>query len=122
MVSHPSLVARFGGFAEVDNSFKAFGLECGEGWRTLYEPLAERCRAEGIEPKQIKEKLGQLRFYIGPGGSEALYESILLAEAASAEICEVCGEAGECSNWKGLVLTRCSVHRDTPASVGRLLP
>jgi hypothetical protein len=106
----------------MSNSFKTFGFECGEGWRSLYEPLAERCRAEGLEPKTVKEKLGQLRFYVGPGASPELYEAILAAEAASAAICEVCGEAGERSNWKGLILTRCSVHRDTPASVGRLLP
>jgi hypothetical protein len=106
----------------MNNSFKPFGLECGEGWRALYEPLAERCRAEGIEPKQVKEKLGQLRFYIGPGGSPGLYEAILAAEAASAEICEVCGEPSERSNGKGLTMTRCAVHRDAPATVGRLLP
>ena len=98
---------------------KTFGLECGEGWRSLYEPLAERCRAEGITPKQIKEKLGQLRFFIGPGGSQGLYDAILAAEIASAEICEVCGEPGKLSNHKGLIMTRCSAHRDTPAVVGR---
>jgi hypothetical protein len=101
------------------DSFKTFGLECGEGWRSLYEPLTKRCRAEGIEPKQVKEKLGQLRFYIGSGGSEGLYEAILAAEAASAEICEVCGEPGKLSSRKGLIMTRCLAHQDTPAATGQ---
>ena len=104
----------------MSNSFNTFGLECGEGWRSLYEPLAERCRTEKLEIQTIKEKLGTLRFYVGPGGTPGLYEAILAAEVASAEICEVCGEPGERANWKGLVLTRCPVHRDAPVAVGRL--
>lgn len=101
----------------MSNSFESFGIECGAGWRSLYEPLAERCRAEGIAINQIKSKLGTLRFYAGPGGSEGLYEAILAAEIASAEICEVCGEPGCRSNRKGLIMTRCSAHRGTSAAV-----
>ncbi len=102
-------------------SLNAFGLQCGEGWRSLYEPLTERCRAEGVPILQIKEKFGQLRFYAGPGGSDALNEAILAAEAASAGICEICGESGHRSNRKGVIMTRCQTHRDMPAVVGREL-
>jgi hypothetical protein len=103
---------------EMSNSFKKFGRQCGQGWRSLYEPLIARCRAEGVGIQALKEKFGQLRINIEPGGSKELNEAILAAEAASAEICEICGEPGERSSWKGLVMTRCPTHRGAPASVG----
>jgi hypothetical protein len=100
---------------------ETYGLQCGEGWRSLYEPLTERCRAEGLPVLEIKEKLGQMRFQTKPGGSNELYEAILAAEVASAEICEICGAVGNRSTRKGLIMTRCPTHHDTPAVVGRTL-
>ena len=88
--------------------YELFGIECGKGWAGLYEPLRERCRAEGIPITQIKEKFGGLRFYVA-GGSDALHAAIEAAEAASFKTCEECGAAGKKRHGSWL-RTLCDAH------------
>ncbi len=83
-------------------------IECGEGWASLYLPLIERCRADGVSVLQIKEKFGGLRFYVGPASDE-LYAAIDVAEAASLTMCEECGASGKRrgGSW---IRTLCDAH------------
>lgn len=83
-------------------------VECGEGWKSLYVPLMERCKADGVAVLQVKEKFGGLRFYVGGGGDD-LYDAIEEAESRSFTICEYCGAPGELRKdgwWK----TLCDLH------------
>ena len=85
-------------------------IECGEGWRSLYEPLLERCKVERIEPLQIKEKYGTLRFYVMQGSDE-LFDAIAQAEEKSRTICEECGAPGELRDiGGGWLRTVCDAH------------
>lgn len=90
-----------------DNGFDA--VECGKGWASLYKPLIERCKAEGVQISQIKEKFGGLRVYVYHGSDE-LHEAIRLAENKSLTICEVCGTAGVLREDRGCFRTRCDAH------------
>ncbi|MCI0349915.1 MAG: hypothetical protein L0Z53_10860 [Acidobacteriales bacterium] len=85
-------------------------IECGEGWASLYLPLIERCRADGVSVLQIKEKFGGLRFYVGPASDE-LYAAIDMAEAASLTMCEECGASGKRrgGSW---IRTLCDMHAE----------
>lgn len=80
--------------------------ECGPGWDRLVDPLIERCRAEGVEILQIKEKFGSLRFYVGEA-SEELHDAVSQAEFDSQRICEQCGEPGICRSDRGWLRTLC---------------
>lgn len=71
-----------------------FGIECGPGWDCLVLPLIKRCKIEGVEITQIKEKYGGLRFYVA-SANDSLYAAIDDAEDLSYTICELCGEPGE---------------------------
>lgn len=74
--------------------FDLFGIECGPGWKSIYEPLIGLCRKEGVKILQIKEKFGALRFYVGPAPDRIL-DAIAAAEAKSQTTCEQCGAPGK---------------------------
>lgn len=75
-----------------------FGIECGKGWKCLYEPIIEwiknynidKEKEQQIEIHQIKEKFGGLRFYCNFYTDE-LKEIIRKAEQESFRVCEFCG-------------------------------
>lgn len=79
--------------------YELFGVECGEGWKKLYQPLIDyinnynKDKKEGdrIEIHQIKEKFGGLRFYVN-FYTEELKDMIRKAESMSYCTCERCGE------------------------------
>lgn len=71
--------------------YNLFGIECGDGWKELYQPLIEVCKLLDVEITQIKEKYGTLRFYIC-GGPDWLHDLIDAVEASSAKVCEDCGK------------------------------
>lgn len=83
-------------------------VECGAGWKSLYEPLVERCKAEGVAVLQAKEKFGSLRFYV-MGGSDDLHAAIKQAESRSCTICELCGAPGELRK-RSCLKTLCDRH------------
>jgi len=89
---------------------------CGDGWLQLIHDLIVELLAAGWDKqiKQIKEKFGGLRFYIG-SGSEEIWDIISKYEELSYKVCEVCGEAGEIRNdcgWHGSswYKTMCDKH------------
>ena len=85
--------------------FECFGIECGEGWKELYQPIINfidnyNKEHEGtdsfLEILQIKEKFGGLRFYWGGENvdketRDKITEMINDAENESYKICEECG-------------------------------
>jgi hypothetical protein len=85
-----------------------YGVERGEGWKSLYEPLLERCKAEGVAVLQVKEKFGGLRFYVS-GGSDDLFDAIDEVASKSFTICEQCGAPGELRK-RGWSKTLCDRH------------
>ena len=95
------------------------GFEIRSGWLNLVEILCEqihnhikhREKYDIIEPvvvEQIKEKFATLRFYYS-GGDEYVYGLVSMAEAISANTCDVCGGPGRLTgkNW---LATRCKEH------------
>ncbi len=76
----------------MQTSYEHYGVECGSGWKGLYEPLIELCEVRGITILQVKEKFGGLRFYTS--GGDSIDKLIDAAEAHSFHVCEDCGEDG----------------------------
>jgi hypothetical protein len=70
-------------------------VECGDGWKKLYQPLLDLCELYGAQVLQVKEKFGGLRFYFtGTADTEkfeALSALVDAAEARSYKTCEDCG-------------------------------
>jgi len=79
---------------------KNIPCNCPNGWEELH-PSAS----------QVKEKFGTLRFYMDYGTDE-MYELIHEYEEKSGNICERCGEPGECKNETGWVSTLCDKCRE----------
>ena len=73
--------------------FEAFGVECKDGWKGLYQPLLELCKLYNIPVLQVKEKFGGLRFYTGRVDAR-VDDLIRAAEQESYHVCERCGEHG----------------------------
>jgi hypothetical protein len=96
-----------------------FYFECGDGWYNLLDTLC-KCiqdhldRGRGDIPTaqvvadQVKEKFGELRFYV-TGGDHTTEGMIDMAEEMSRHICEVCGDRGEVrsGSW---IRTLCDEH------------
>ena len=89
--------------------YKAFGIECGAGWKDLYQPLIDECNAKGIAVAQVKEKFGGLRFYTD-GTDPDLQQKIFAAEAKSYTVCEICGKPGTPTKG-GWIRTLCEEHK-----------
>ena len=83
---------------ESKEPYELFGIECGEGWKKLYQPIIDYIDEynkdkEGddkIEIYQIKEKFGTLSFYVSKK-TDKLRKMIENAEAESYHVCEICG-------------------------------
>lgn len=87
----------------LNQNLMSFGFSCGDGWfqliydlSVIIEDYARRQKDEGVEMDclplvmQVKEKFGELRFYIDfiPDELDDLVEA---ACEKSATVCEVCG-------------------------------
>lgn len=87
----------------------------GPGWSSLVETLIDDLFAFGWdgELRQIKEKFGALRFYIGAVEDAELFKKlharIAIAEQESAETCETCGKPGHIRGI-GWVKAICDYH------------
>ncbi len=83
---------------EPKEPYELFGIECGEGWKGLYQPIIDYIEDynkdkeddDKIEIYQIKEKFGTLSFYVSKKTDE-LRKMIEDAEAESYHVCEMCG-------------------------------
>jgi hypothetical protein len=104
------------GFTEyIPTPYELFGIECGDGWKGLIEPIMEYINNYNKDKKeedkiiifQIKEKFGGLRFYVDHGNEE-LHNMIDKAEEESYKVCEFCGskeDVGQTAN--GWITTLC---------------
>ena len=78
--------------------YELFGVECGQGWRELYNPIfkyieeynKDKPDGEKIRPLQVKEKWAHLEFYTNFVTKE-LGDMIDKAYEESENICEECG-------------------------------
>lgn len=80
--------------------YELFGIECGEGWKHLYQPIIDTVAEYNnkqenddgkIEIHQVKEKFGGLRIYLSKYTDE-LRKMIESAEEESYHTCETCGK------------------------------
>lgn len=80
--------------------YELFGIECGKGWKHLYEPVIKAVNKWNEEHKdeefpmeimQIKEKYGTLRIYLNFYTDE-INDMIDKAEEESYHTCEICGK------------------------------
>jgi ribosomal protein L37AE/L43A len=84
---------------ESKEPYELFGIECGDGWKKLYEPIIEyieeynkdKKEEDKIEIYQIKEKFGSIRIYLSHYNDE-LRQMIDDAEEQSYYTCEECGK------------------------------
>jgi hypothetical protein len=90
------------------------GFAVGDGWYNILYRLSTKIKSivssmqeEGVDPKeycafQVKEKLGDLRFYMYNSTME-IDEAISEAEEESARTCETCGNPGTLNGgWRTL--------------------
>lgn len=82
---------------KLKHPYEMFGIECGQGWKDLYQPIfdwIENYNNEHTDDpiiiEQVKEKFGGLRFYVDRYPNE-LFELIRKAEHESYNVCEHCG-------------------------------
>lgn len=92
-------------------------IDIGPGWWPLVTRLDADLRA--IYPEyqvaQVKEKFGELRYYIEGVPQDLysqVYERIRDAERESSRTCEECGEPGEQESVYGWMATLCPIHSD----------
>jgi len=90
-----------------------FGLECGNGWYWLIDNLCgsiqnyiDMNRKQQVEVIQLKEKFGQLRYYV-IGADELVQGMVWLAESMSETICEFCGSTVDVTQTTGWIKTLC---------------
>lgn len=71
--------------------YELFGIECGEGWKNLYQPIIDYANEHKIPIHQVKEKFGTLSVYLGHY-DDTVRQMIYDAEAKSYNTCEICGK------------------------------
>jgi ribosomal protein L37AE/L43A len=84
---------------EPKEPYELFGIECGEGWSKLYQPIIgyieeynkDKEGEDKIEIHQVKEKFGGLRIYLSKYTLE-IRKMIDEAEEKSFNTCEICGK------------------------------
>lgn len=102
---------------ELQTPFELFGIECGDGWKSLYQPIIDWIADYNEKNKdvpdfvpiqifQIKEKFGQLRIYVSYEPEE-LSEMIGKAESESEKTCEHCGSKNDVGTTIGWISHFC---------------
>ncbi len=90
-------------------------LWCRDGWFDLIDALCARLQevsdrtGSQVVARQVKEKVGVLRFCASEGTTEHA-DAIEEAEQASLHICEVCGQPGVVRVSARYVQCRCPAH------------
>jgi hypothetical protein len=104
-------------YRSVSESAMGFGFSCGDGWLDLIDVLCEQLQscsdysqAPQVVASQVKEKFGQLSFYLLGNASPEQRGMITMAQSMSARICELCGKPAQTLVCGYACLTRCSEH------------
>lgn len=99
----------------ISTPFDLFGVECGEGWFGLIQPVldyiekynSDKEENDKITIDQIKEKWGSLRIYTN-FYTEELEKLIEEAELESLKTCELCGSREDIgTKYVGWQMTLC---------------
>ncbi len=102
------------------------GMGCysqiGEGWfnivRELDKKISELCPDYVVD--QVKEKFGELRYYvnnISTENREKVKNLIQEAREKSQKTCDMCGKKGKLYSHLGFLATRCEKHKDIHPSI-----
>ena len=128
--AYPKIFKDVGGDPKV--TCMADGIQCNDGWYDLLDTLCHTmqrwCDGENtryitetdkyefvvegdpeyvqVVAAQVKEKLGELRFYVD-GGDATTQGMIQMAENMSSRICELCGSPAKTSRGSGWLHTTC---------------
>ena len=128
--TYPKIFKNIGG--DETKTCMAHGIQCNDGWYDLLDSLCYRisihCTAQNtryivetdkyefvlegdpeymqVVAAQIKEKMGELRFYTD-GGDATTEGMIQMAEQMSTRICELCGSPAKTSRDSGWFHTTC---------------
>ena len=128
--TYPKIFKDVGGDPKV--TCMADGIQCNDGWYDLLDTLCHTmqrwCDGENtryitetdkyefvvegdpeyvqVVAAQVKEKLGELRFYVD-GGDATTQGIIQMAENMSSRICELCGSPAKTSRDSGWMHTTC---------------
>ena len=79
------------------------------GWHGLVDELFDLAKKENFTVAQVKEKYGILRIYVDDANM-GMHIKIDNLERRSANMCEICGKAGERISRGGWLKTRCWTH------------
>jgi hypothetical protein len=90
------------------------GFAAGDGWEPIIRRLAEKLepisRESDLRAVQVKEKLGELRFYVS-GTPATISKTVHAATSAAREesrrTCEHCGSPGLTRSFEGWLVTLC---------------
>jgi hypothetical protein len=104
-------------FAQKDSSMQetcmCWGICTEDGWYWLIDSLCsciqnyiDANKKPQVEIVQLKEKFGQMRYYI-TGADDTIGGMIWLAEDMSYQICEICGSTTDITHTKGWIKTLC---------------
>ena len=128
--AYPKIFKDVGGDPKV--TCMADGIQCNDGWYDLLDTLCHTmqrwCDGENtryitetdkyefvvegdpeyvqVVASQVKEKLGELRFYVD-GGDATTQGIIQMAENMSSRICELCGSPAKTNRDSGWMHTTC---------------
>lgn len=104
----------------IKDPFELFGIECGYGWYGLILPLYfaiqdyndNKPEEDQIHIDQIKEKFGELRFYIS-NAPEEFQDWASRIEDESYKVCEFCGSTTDVTTeGRGWITTQCKQCRN----------
>ncbi len=110
----PTLYAQHG--LPPQETCMCWGFDCDDGWYDIIFNLSKKLLEVDptVQAVQVKEKLGGLRFYVGPTNDTA-FDLIQAAEAESLHTCECCGTKEKVSTkpYKGSywIYTYCQTCR-----------
>jgi hypothetical protein len=91
----------------------------GPGWERIVNALLIYCELNALQPLQIKEKFGNLRFYYQASkqegfGQDKTFDNLLkAAEIKASKTCEWCGAPGRLRNYDdgfNWLKTLCDTH------------
>lgn len=107
-------------FPWLKNQRFTWGWECGAGWENILSDFLtvvdrECPDGKGFRIRQVKEKLGTLRFYyqledVGKDAARRIRDAETLLDARSLHTCETCGKRGRMRNAGGYIFVACDEH------------
>ena len=113
VAKYPKIFRDYGG--DMQKTCMHWGMSCGNGWYDLIDRICARITE--LDPEgncyaaQVKEKFGELRFYVD-GATEEIYKVLWDMEAESGEICEDCGKPGKTKSVNFWISTLCDECRE----------